>query len=400
MKTLILNLLLVSSAAAAAAAAAAVISKQSHYTRATNSTPTSYLARMADTWVGRGVVKDFNYKTHLLYKGFEFAIELIPNATYVDWLEDQMSIVLDNGLITTAAAPYNYSFYSLDEYRVGMSLLYWYNRTGQEKYRLAADTILGMLHSHPRNNAGGFWHRAPVYPYQMWGDGIFMADSFYARYTKMFDADNMTAWDDIMLQYDLLEERCRNPTTNLLVHGYDESKKAAWADPITGASPLVWDRADGWYFMSLTETLQVFPQTHEGYQRLVAYFQSLAEGVLRAQDASGGWWLIMDEQYKGAKGNYIESSASLMFVYGFFVGVRLGFLDAATYLPAAKFGYEMLVNDFLVEVSDGLSWDGTVQTGSLSSNASYEYYTGVPIVRDNFMGVGPFMWASYEYEIL
>lgn len=98
-------------------------------------------------------------------------------------------------------------------------MLYLYNKTGEDKYKLGADKIREMLHYHPRNEAGGFWHRDPTYPDQMWGDGIYMADSFYAQYTKLFDNENTTAWDDITLQYDLLEEHCRNTTTNLLVHG-------------------------------------------------------------------------------------------------------------------------------------------------------------------------------------
>lgn len=153
----------------------------------------------------------------------------------------------------------------------------------------------------------------------------------------------------------------------------DESKTAVWADPVTGAAPLVWDRAVGWYLVSLTETIQCMPTSHAGYAKLVGYFQTLAAGVLGAQDAAtGGWRLIMDAQYADAEANYIESSASAMFTYGFLLGVRLGLLDAATYLPAARTAYEMLVRDFVVEVDDGLDWEGTVSVGSLGSNATFE----------------------------
>lgn len=259
---------------------------------------------------------------------------------------------------------------------MGMSLLYWHNRTGEEKYKLGADMLREMLNNHPRNKAGGFWHRDPTYPDQMWGDGIYMADTFYAKYTSVFDADNTTAWDDIALQYQLIEDATRNTTTNLLVHGYDESKTASWADATTGAAPLVWSRAVGWYFVSLTETIELMPKSHPGYEKLVGYFKSIAGGLLKAQDASGGWWLMMDEQFKGAEGNYIESSASAMFVYGFLFGVRTGLLDSATYLAPAKTAYEYLVSEFVVEVSDGVDWEGTVKVGSLSSDASYEVCHG------------------------
>lgn len=182
------------------------------------------------------------------------------------------------------------------------------------------DIIRQQLNRHPRTPSGGFWHRDPSYPNQMWLDGIFMADSFYSKWTSVFDNDNTTAWDDIVLQYDLIEEHCRDADTNLLFHGYDESGVASWADPVTGASPLVWSRAVGWYTISLLETIAVFPQTHPGYERLVGYFTSLAEGLKGDQDESGGWWLIMTEPYADKEGNYIESSASAMFTVGLLVG--------------------------------------------------------------------------------
>lgn len=311
MRFLASSLLLVASAAAAA------IDSRGLDGRATNATSTSYLAQMADTWYRRGTAKNFDYTTTVLYRGFELAIELAQNETLLDFYEDQMSIVGDDGTI----AGYNYSYYSLDNYRFGMSTLYWYERTGEARYKLAADRIRAMLATQPRTASGGFWHRAPTYPDQMWLDGIFMADSFYARYTSLFDGDNTTAWDDLALQYDLVEAHCGGAASGLLKHGYDESKVAVWADPVTGASPLVWDRADGWFFASLLETIQVMPRDHEGYAKLVGYFESLADGLLRVQDPqSGGWWLIMDAQYVGAEGNYIESSnyvpSIFLFSYG------------------------------------------------------------------------------------
>lgn len=208
----------------------------------------------------------------------------------------------------------------------------------------------------------------------MWLDGIFMADSFYTKWTASFDADNQTAWDDIVLQFDLIEEHTRNEATGLLAHGYDESRAAVWADPDTGSAPLVWDRAVGWYFLSLLEVLDVIPHSHEGYKRLVGYYTSLAEALKDSQDPeSGGWWLIMSEEYVGAKGNYIESSGTAMFTAGWFRGITAGFLEAEDYLEPAKKAYEGMTDRFLQPETNGtLTWLGTVEVGSLSSNGTFE----------------------------
>lgn len=81
----------------------------------------------------------------------------------------------------------------------------------------------------------------------------------------------------------------------------------------------------------------------------------------------------MSEQYVGAKGNYIESSASAMFVFSWLRGIRLGFLDSADYLEAAQKGYNLLTDKFVVGNADGTAnWEGTVSVGSLGSNGTYE----------------------------
>uniref|UniRef100_L7JRA0 Cell wall glycosyl hydrolase YteR n=1 Tax=Pyricularia oryzae (strain P131) TaxID=1143193 RepID=L7JRA0_PYRO1 len=371
-----------------------------------SASPQSNLARMADTFIRIGVRKVFYYNEATLYTAFEAAYNLTGNSTLVSWYRDQIddAVVLPDGTIRD----WRLDYYSLDDYRIGNNLLWWYQRTGDAKYRAAADTIRRQLDRHPRTPSGGFWHRAPVYEDQMWLDGIFMADSFYARWTALFDGGNATAWDDIARQFDNIESRTRNQTTGLLVHGYDEAKRAVWADPVTGAAPLVWGRAVGWYFLALTEVIPLMPAAHPGRGRLVRYFVTLAEGLKKAQDrGSGGWWLVMSEPYPGRDGNYLESSAAAMFTAGLLRGMKLGLLETNKFRCTADKAYQDLVERFVTEGEDGtITWEGTVQVGSLSGNGTYEwftfsqYYISIPVVRNDARGGGAFMLASYEMATL
>ena len=45
--------------------------------------------------------------------------------------------------------------------------------------------------------------------YTEFHSGIYMADSFYAKWTKLFDYDNKTAWDDILTQFVIYESHTR-----------------------------------------------------------------------------------------------------------------------------------------------------------------------------------------------
>jgi rhamnogalacturonyl hydrolase YesR len=161
----------------------------------------------------------------------------------------------------------------------------------------------------------------------------------------------------------------------------------------------VWDRAVGWYFVALVEVLEVWPKTHAGYSKLLSYLTTLASGIRNAQDTSGGWWLLMDKKLAGKEGNYIESSATAMFTYAYLKGIRLGLLEKKYRKTAVK-AWDLLLDEFIQYEKNGtLSFTGTVSVGSLSGNASYEYYTGVPVAINDGKGAGPFMYAAAEMEM-
>lgn len=211
----------------------------------------------------------------------------------------------------------------------------------------------------------------------MWLDGIYMADTFYAKWTNLYDRDNDTAWDDILLQYELIHTNTVNKTTGLHVHGWVDGK-ASWADPKTGRAPNVWDRALGWYFMSLVEVLQFFPSSHAGYDQLHGYLTSVARGLQDSRDpVSGSWWQVMNEPYPEREGNFIESSGSSMFTWGLLRAIDLGLLDRSEYLDTARDAFSSLVTNFVEEGEDGtIVLNGTVaECGLLSSNVTFEVST-------------------------
>ena len=127
------------------------------------------------------------------------------------------------------------------------------------------DKLREQLEWHPRTHSGGFWHKRK-YPWQIWLDGLYMAQPFYAQYEKLF-GDDPAAFDDIISQFEVIEQKTRNPDSGLLYHGWDESKLQQWADNDTGHSPGYWSRAMGWYAMAIVDTIEYLPEGHEGHQK-------------------------------------------------------------------------------------------------------------------------------------
>ncbi|KAH7302459.1 hypothetical protein KP509_23G074400 [Ceratopteris richardii] len=287
------------------------------------------------------------------------------------------------------------SDYTLDNIRSGTVLLFLWKLTGEIKYKQAADLLREQLKSQPRTKEGGFWHKE-VYPYQMWLDGLFMAEPFYAEYAVLFDEPN--DFDDIALQFKLMEEHARDPKTGLLYHGYDESRQQAWANPETGTSASFWGRGVGWYFMALVDTLDFFPKDHPERAELIAILQRLAEAVAKVQDPqSGVWWEVLDQG--GRKGNYLESSASCMFVYSYAKAVEKGYIRKSSYKKVYKTGYAGIQTQFVQDRPDGgVDLNSTVSVGGLGGNpyrnGTYEYYLSEAVVTNDAKGVGPFLLAS------
>ncbi|CAJ0552437.1 Ff.00g064160.m01.CDS01 [Fusarium sp. VM40] len=361
-----------------------------------------YLSWMADSQIQHGVEPTLAYTVSAFYSGILLAYERTHDKKYFDYVKRGADILLypeHDGTVLM----YNNSN-SIDDIRIGHTFLDIYNVTGEEIYKKAATSMRKQIDRTGRTPDGGFYHRFPAYIDQMWLDGFYMLDVFYARWTYEFEPDNTTAWDDIALQFDLIDAATRSSkhTKGLPVHGYDASKTQVWADSKTGAAPHVWSRGVGWYIMALVDTLDYFPEKHKGRKRLLKYLRTLADALVMSQDkTTKGWWLVMDPGLEGKSGNYIESSGTAMFVNGLFKAIRKGYIKGDKYLQSSLTGYKLMTSTFTQpRPHDGaLAWEWTVQTGSLSSNGTFEYYASMPLFENDLKGVAPFLFSSYEYEL-
>ncbi len=345
---------------------------------------------------GNGKPVKWNYDQGVILKGIEGLWKQTDDAKYFNYLQKSMDHFVDNqGNIRT----YNFADYTLDNILCGRILLTLYKVTGKEKYYKAAATLRKQLSQQPRTNEGGFWHKK-IYPYQMWLDGLYMAEPFYAEWAASFHEDS--DFNDISHQFILINQHARDPKTGLLYHGYDASKNEAWANKTTGLSANFWARAMGWYGMGLVDALPYFPKDHRQRKELIEIVKEFAAAVSRVQDPKTGlWWDVLNYPYR--KGNYLEASASCMFVYALLKGVRLGYLPAS-YLPIAKKGYAGIVKKFIVITQGQASLKGTVSVSGLGGhpyrNGSYQYYVNEKVVSNDPKGIGSFMLASDEMELL
>ena len=158
----------------------------------------------------------------------------------------------------------------------------------------------------------------------------------------------------------------------------------------------------GWYGMALVDVLENFPDDNPKKKELVAILNRFADAVAKVQDKNSGlWWDILN--MPGKEKNYLEASASSMFVYALAKGVRLGYLPGK-YSAVAKKGYDGIIKNFIKDENGQTNLYGTVSVSGLGGNpyrdGSYDYYMSEKVIVNDPKGVGAFILAADEMEML
>lgn len=317
--------------------------------------------------------------------------------TYFKYIQDWMDqFVTEEGDIPN----YNPNEYNIDHVKNGRSLLFLYKVTGRQKYLKASEKVYQQLLTHPRTKEGGFWHKK-VYPYQMWLDGLYMAQPFYTEYAVLKGLDDV--FDDVVNQFTYMENHARDEKSGLLYHGWDESREQRWADPETGRSKHFWGRGIGWYAMALVDVLDYFPQEHAGREKLLQILNRTLTALVKYQDSKTGvWYDIVDLGTR--EGNYLEASASSMFVYAMAKAVRKGYVSEKEFRKAIDKGYAGLIKQFITPGgADRVNINQVVTVSGLGGaknyrDGSFAYYMSEPVKPNDPKGVGPFMMAASEME--
>lgn len=287
--------------------------------------------------------------------------------------------------------------YNLDNICEGRVLFDLYRLSGKEKYRRAIDTLRGQLQRQPRTWEGSFWHKK-IYPDQVWLDGLYMAQVFYARCTT--ELEECRGYEDIHRQFLTVRKRMYDPETGLYRHGYDASGKAFWADE-TGCSRNPWLRSLGWFSAALIDVTAEIAPGHEDFRSdMVAIARELAGNLLPYIDGETHMLYQVPNQI-GREGNYPETSGSAMVAYFYLKGARLGILDAA-YADAGAQIFQSICRRYLSERDGKLNLGGICLVAGLGPennrrrDGSYEYYISEPVVENDAKGLAPFLMCYTE----
>lgn len=340
------------------------------------------------------------YEDGCLLQGSMLLYKATEDEKYLKFILNYLNeFIKDDGSIKG----YTKEEYNIDNINAGKILFDIYQLTKDEKYRAAIEILHEQILTHPRVEQGNFWHKKR-YENQVWLDGMYMVEPFYTRYETEFN--NKKNYGDIYKHFTNVRENMFNEEKGLHYHGWDTAKKLAWADKETGLSKNFWLRAIGWHLMAMVDTLEFMSEEiFNEYRGLQILLKEAIHGIAKYQDKNSSMWYQVVDRV-GDKGNYLETSGTLMVAYTMMKGARLGFLNEK-YRELGYKAFKGVCNEYLKEDENGeLSLGGICLVAGLGGfegqvrDGSYEYYLSEPVVKDDVKGSGIFLMAYSEVVLL
>ncbi|MGN1163644.1 MAG: glycoside hydrolase family 105 protein [Candidatus Ornithospirochaeta sp.] len=212
---------------------------------------------------------------------------------------------------------------NIDKISFGKTLRILRDLTGDPRYVKAVEKVYSMLSDYPRTKEGNFWHK-DIYPGQVWLDGLYMGQPFYASVSTDYNDDK---WDDIIGQFQSAHSLLWDEERGLYVHANDTFRKEDWCDKESGKSPCVWLRAEGWFLMALCDVYEVAEGRTERAGELKTLLKNALDRLMVYIDDDTRMFLQLVDM-KDEEGNYPETSGSAMTAYALMKGERLGMLPS------------------------------------------------------------------------
>jgi rhamnogalacturonyl hydrolase YesR/Na+-driven multidrug efflux pump len=333
---------------------------------------------------------NWDYEDGVVMKGAFSMYQATKDKFYLDFLISHYdSCINDDGTISS----YHPEEKNIDNIQKGTALFLLNQLHHEDKYDKALALLEGQLKIQNRTKSGSFWHK-DRYPYQIWLDGLYMGMPFYALYAC--EEHSLKMRKDIINQFENVEKYNWDDEKKVYMHCYDELKSMQWADKTTGRSPNVWLRSVGWLAMADADVFETFKNSmcYMAAGKIKPLLPKVLSSLEPYKDEKSGLYydlpLLKDE-----KGNYLETSGSLMMAYGYLKGARIGMIKYSE-MNKGAFMLKSVIDMYLSE--NGL--DNICKVSGLDGqkrNGSVSYYLSEPIAVSDAKGMGPLMMAYGEY---
>lgn len=198
-----------------------------------------------------------------------------------------------------------------------------------------------------------------------WVDLLYMASSVFSDLSAI--KDDAKYADDAFRAYKVAKNIMWDEDDSLWYRDANFVFKSGKQQAITpDGKKVYWSRGNGWAFAALAKTLEGLDKNHEAYDVYMSDFKAMAKSLKERQREDGIWNANLDDpNHFGG----IESSGTALFMNGYALGIRKGWLDYDEYFETLKKAYDGLVEHCINEEGRLLY----VQPGSNSPQIWLDY---------------------------
>ena len=225
--------------------------------------------------------------------------------------------------------------------------------------------------------------------------GLKYADLEWAKPDAAGLSDETRFWIDDMYMVTIVQVQAYRATGEKKYLDRAALEMAAYLDKLQKPNglfqhaldvPFFWGRGDGWVAVGMAELLRDLPKDHPQRARILSGYKLMMSSLLKYQGKDGMWRQLIDHDE-----SWPEASSTGMFTFAMVTGVKNGWLDGASYGPAARKAWIGLVG-YVDQHGDVTN----VCEGTNKLN-SYEYYMTRKRKTGDFHGQAPVLWAASAF---
>jgi unsaturated rhamnogalacturonyl hydrolase len=213
------------------------------------------------------------------------------------------------------------------------------------------------------------------FPNSLWLDDLYMSVPALAQMAKA--SGEVNYYDDAVKQILQFADRMFVKEKGLYMHG--------WVQSMDVHPAFHWARANGWAIMAKTELLEVLPENHPGYAKVLDLLRAHIRGLASYQSGQGLWHQLLDRN-----DSYLETSASAMFTYCIAHAIHRGWINRDAYLPMVQLAWKAVAT----KVNAQGQVEGTCIGTGMGFDPTFYYYRPTSVYAAH--GYGATLLAGSE----
>ncbi len=211
----------------------------------------------------------------------------------------------------------------------------------------------------------------------VWMDDMFMGIPPIIEYARIASDNQQKYINEAVRQVLQFTDRMWVPEKGLFRHG--------WVEGMQDHPSFFWGRANGWALLTLSEVLDVLPESHPQRNKILGLFKAHVRGLAACQSGEGFWHQLLDRN-----DSYLETSSTAIYVYCMAHAINKGWIDGMTYGPVVQLGWHA--------VSTKINAEGQVEGTCIGTGMGFDpaFYYHRPVNVYAAHGYGPVIWAGAE----